>query len=200
MAGAGYKTFNYGDLLSASDVQTYLQDQTVMYFGSTATRNSAIGTPSTGMVSAIGTGGQLQYYGGTAWIDLIYATNVAWTPTYSTTVTQGTGAVSSATYTRVGNTVIAQMQFTFGTAGAVTGAIDFSLPVAYTSSTRFTGSVRMAVAGTTYTGSLIASGGSARVYALNAAGTYAAVALTAASVPATWALNSSFTAQMIYEV
>jgi hypothetical protein len=195
-----YKTFVTGDILGADDVNTYLMNQAVTYFATTAARTAAIGTPTTGMVSAIGTGGQLTYYNGTSWIDLAWASNVAWTPTYSTTVTQGTGAVSAATYTRIGNTVIAQLQFTFGTAGAVTGAIDFSLPVAYTSSSRFTGSVRMAIGASTYTGSVIASGGSARVYATNVAGTYATVALTAAAVPGTWALNSSFIAQMIYEV
>ena len=35
MAGAGKKTFTAGEVLTASDVNTYLMEQSVMYFGGT---------------------------------------------------------------------------------------------------------------------------------------------------------------------
>jgi hypothetical protein len=72
MAGAGKKTFTAGEVLTASDVNTYLMEQSVMYFAGTAARSSAIPTPSTGMTSYIGVTGtasipQLETYTGSAW-------------------------------------------------------------------------------------------------------------------------------------
>jgi hypothetical protein len=72
MAGAGKKTFTAGEVLTASDVNTYLMEQSVMYFGGTAARASAIPTPSTGMTTYIGVTGtasipQIETYTGSAW-------------------------------------------------------------------------------------------------------------------------------------
>jgi hypothetical protein len=72
MAGAGKKTFTAGEVLTASDVNTYLMEQSVMYFAGTAARASAIPTPSTGMTSYIGVTGtasipQIETYTGSAW-------------------------------------------------------------------------------------------------------------------------------------
>jgi hypothetical protein len=71
MAGLGRKVFTAGDVLTASDVQNYLMDQSVMYFATTAARSSAIATPTTGMATYIGTTGtatipQLEVYTGSA--------------------------------------------------------------------------------------------------------------------------------------
>jgi hypothetical protein len=71
MAGLGRKVFTAGDVLTASDVQNYLMDQTVMNFAGTAARSSAIATPTTGMTTYIGTTGtatipQLEVYTGLA--------------------------------------------------------------------------------------------------------------------------------------
>ena len=41
MAGAGYKLYLTGDVLSATDVNNYLQEQTVMSFATSAARTSA---------------------------------------------------------------------------------------------------------------------------------------------------------------
>jgi hypothetical protein len=68
MAGLGRKTFSPGDVLTSSDVQGYLMDQSVMVFSGTATRDSAIPSPSAGMV-AYSTATQLQVYNGSAWVD-----------------------------------------------------------------------------------------------------------------------------------
>jgi hypothetical protein len=72
MAGAGKKTFTAGEVLTASDVNTYLMEQSVMYFAGTAARSSAIPTPSTGMTSYIGVTGtatipQIETYTGSTW-------------------------------------------------------------------------------------------------------------------------------------
>jgi hypothetical protein len=72
MAGLGRKVFTAGDVLTASDVQNYLMDQTIMNFAGTAARSSAIATPTTGMTTYIGTTGtasipQIETYTGSAW-------------------------------------------------------------------------------------------------------------------------------------
>jgi len=69
MAGLGYKLFVNGNTLSASDLNTYVQQQTVMVFASTGARTTALsGVVAEGMISYV-TGTGLQYYTGTAWVN-----------------------------------------------------------------------------------------------------------------------------------
>ena len=70
MAGAGKKTFTAGEVLTASDVNTYLMEQSVMVFGGTAARSSAIPTPSEGMVSYRTDIDIVETYNGSSWIGL----------------------------------------------------------------------------------------------------------------------------------
>jgi hypothetical protein len=70
MAGLGRKVFTAGDVLTASDVQNYLMDQTVMNFAGTAARSSAIATPTTGMTTYNQTTQQLETYNGSAYIGM----------------------------------------------------------------------------------------------------------------------------------
>jgi hypothetical protein len=51
MAGAGFKTFTAGDVLGASDVNTYLMQQAVTVFADSTARDSSIGSPTEGMVA-----------------------------------------------------------------------------------------------------------------------------------------------------
>ena len=68
MAGAGYRTFQSGEVLTSTNVQTYLMDQAVQVYSGTAARASAIPSPSTGMV-AYSTATGLQVFNGSAWVD-----------------------------------------------------------------------------------------------------------------------------------
>jgi len=71
MAGAGYKLFNTGDVLSASDVNTYLQQQTVMVFASAAARTTALSSVlAEGMVSYLKDTDVVEIYTGAAWVSL----------------------------------------------------------------------------------------------------------------------------------
>ena len=69
MAGLGRKVFNSGDILLASEVQGYLQDQAVMVFDDSATRATAIGTAnfSEGMASYLKDTDQVEVYDGSVW-------------------------------------------------------------------------------------------------------------------------------------
>jgi hypothetical protein len=69
MAGAGYKLFATGDVLTAAQVNTYLMQQTVMVFASSAARTSALsGVLAEGMVSYLQDTNSLEVYDGAAWV------------------------------------------------------------------------------------------------------------------------------------
>ena len=72
MAGSGRRTFAPGEVLTASNVMNYLQDQAVMNFAGTAARGSAIGTAvAEGMVSYLQDTNDVQVYDGSAWSSII---------------------------------------------------------------------------------------------------------------------------------
>ena len=64
---SGYKDFTTGEVLTADDVQDYLMDQSVMVFGGTAARGSAIASPTEGMVTYLSDSDSLEVYDGSAW-------------------------------------------------------------------------------------------------------------------------------------
>jgi hypothetical protein len=68
MPGLGRKTFTAGDILTAAQVQGYLQDQTIMVFASSAARGSAIASPSQGMFAYLTSDSTLYTYDGSAWV------------------------------------------------------------------------------------------------------------------------------------
>ena len=69
MAGAGYKLFNTGDVLTAAQVNTYLQEQTVMVFANAAARTTALASVlAEGMVSYLKDTDALEIYSGSAWV------------------------------------------------------------------------------------------------------------------------------------
>jgi hypothetical protein len=71
MAGAGYKLFNTGDVLTAAQVNTYLQEQTVMVFASSAARTSALsGVLAEGMVSYLQDTNAVEVYDGSNWVSI----------------------------------------------------------------------------------------------------------------------------------
>ena len=82
MAG-GYKLWSTGEVVTATNLQNYIQNQTVMVFASTTARDTALsGVLAEGMYCYItGTGGF--YYNGSAWIAQV-------TPSSTTTFTNKT--------------------------------------------------------------------------------------------------------------
>ena len=69
MAGAGYKLFNTGDVLTAAQVNTYLMEQTVMVFDDAASRTTALtGVVSEGMISYLKDTNAVEVYNGSAWV------------------------------------------------------------------------------------------------------------------------------------
>jgi hypothetical protein len=125
MAGAGWRQFTVGQLLTSAQVQTFLQDQAVQVFASAAARSSALGTAvSAGMVSYRADDRALELYAGSAWQPVLQGRNAIinggmdiWQ--------RGTSFTNATTYTadrwscsRDGSTTInvTQQTFTPGTA------------------------------------------------------------------------------------
>lgn len=71
MAGAGYKLFNTGDVLTAAQVNTYLMQQTVMVFADASARTTALsGVLAEGMLSYLKSDDKLYKYDGTSWSEV----------------------------------------------------------------------------------------------------------------------------------
>jgi hypothetical protein len=68
---SGFRTWTPNEIITASNVQNYLQDQTVMVFSSSAVRATAIPVATEGMLSWLEDADKYQYYSGSAWVDLI---------------------------------------------------------------------------------------------------------------------------------
>jgi hypothetical protein len=69
MAGAGYKLFATGDVLTAAQVNTFLMEQAVMRFADSAARNTALsGVLAEGMVSYLQDTNSLEVYDGSDWV------------------------------------------------------------------------------------------------------------------------------------
>lgn len=96
MAGAGYKLFNTGDVLTAAQVNTYLQEQAVMVFNDASARTTALsGVLAEGMMSYLKSTDAVEVYNGTAWVGVANSGDI-------TGVTTGTdsgltGGVTSGT-------------------------------------------------------------------------------------------------------
>ena len=108
-ANAGYHLFNTGDVLTASQVQFNLQNQTIMYFASSAARTSALnGVLVEGMFSYLADTDSTEYYSGSAWTSIS-------SPGDITAVTTAAGSGLSG--------------------GASSGAVALSLASSYTAKT-----------------------------------------------------------------
>lgn len=88
---SGWKSWAVGEVVEATDLQNYLQDQVVQVYAGTAARGSALGTAVTaGMVSYLTDSSVLQYYNGTAWANVSSVGDI-------TAVTAGTGLAGGGT-------------------------------------------------------------------------------------------------------
>lgn len=71
MAGQGIRTWTPGEVITANNIQQYLQDQTVQVYANSAARSSAVtGLVAEGMVSVLTGTDVIEYYNGSAWVSL----------------------------------------------------------------------------------------------------------------------------------
>ena len=198
------KTFTAGTLATASDVNTYLMNQSVMTFASATARNAAIPSPTEGMLTYQESNDHLTVYNGTDWVPFDTTWNT-YTPTLSN-VTLGSGSTLSAAYAVIGKTVIVQFYFALGSTTTINGDVSFSLPINHASSNRSgqagTCVIVDASPATRYPGTVLLSGtpGYAFFRVGNAAGTYLTQVALSSSIPiTTWAVNDSISATIVYQ-
>jgi hypothetical protein len=102
--GSGYRTFTAGEVLTASNVQDYLMDQSVMVFADSTARATNIGTANfeEGMVSYLEDSDTVEVYDGSAWASIAPTTNQGLTlintTSFSAVASQSVNDVFSATY------------------------------------------------------------------------------------------------------
>ena len=122
MAGAGYKDFVNGDVLTATQVDTYLMEQSVMVFASASARDTALSAvKAEGMLTMLKDTNEIQMYDGTSW----YSINLA-NASYPNQV-----AVKSAV-----DSIVRPLPFAVH--AGVTASITGSATVSFPTSTRFT--------------------------------------------------------------
>jgi hypothetical protein len=103
--GSGYRTFTAGEVLTASNVQDYLMDQSVMVFADSTARATNIGTANfeEGMVSYLEDSDTVEVYDGSAWASIAPASTSGLTlintTSFSGVSSQSVNDVFSATYT-----------------------------------------------------------------------------------------------------
>jgi hypothetical protein len=111
MAGAGYKLFNTGDVLTAAQVNTYLQEQVVMVFADATARTTALsGVLAEGMVSYLKDTNATEVYDGSSWVGIGNSGDI-------TGVTAGTGISGGGTSGTV--TITNDMATTITAAGDI---------------------------------------------------------------------------------
>jgi len=67
---SGYKTWTPGAVITASDVQNFLQDQSVLVFANSAARSSAIPAPTQGMFAYLEDANTLSVNDGSSWLQV----------------------------------------------------------------------------------------------------------------------------------
>jgi hypothetical protein len=195
-----FKTFAAGEKLTSSDVNSYLMQQTVMYFASSTARGSAITSPVEGMVAYLEDSNTYTFWNGSAWNDLLWGDAwVAYTPTLSN-ITLGSGGTSSFFYQRVGKMVNVRGRVTLGTSGALSGVATFTLPVnAITADQFWQSGTILNDSGTFYAGVVRVGTSTATVLAMNASATYTTAVNTALNIPFTWAVGDILNVGFSYE-
>lgn len=89
MAGAGFKTFSAGAVLTATEVNTYLMQQSTQYFASASARSSANPVPTEGQISYLADINIVESYDGANWNPIDSAINVRTASTASFTLGAG---------------------------------------------------------------------------------------------------------------
>lgn len=198
MANISPTNINDGDAVTAASVNNQINTIVNDYNGNVDNTNIKSGANISGAKLADGTvtNAKLDSTAGAAggaWL--------AWTPTF-TNLTVGNG-VHASSYTQIGKTIIARLQFTLGTTSSMaTGTTTFTLPV--TSVSAYIAGCHMGTArANTNTASMLivrwASTTTGDLKSELASGTYLAEDQQSATVPGTWGTGSTIVGTFTYQ-
>lgn len=213
MSGSGFRTWQTGEVVTATNMQNYLQKQVVMYFATVSARDAAITSPEKGMIAYTDDVGVYWWYdaGITQWVPLAYGWQwTTYTPTWTSTGTApaiGNGTLSGR-YAQQGKTVHLVVEISWGTTtSAGTGGYRLSLPSGLTARTTleqcltgrfFDSSANVAVAG-----SCTLSGGTfvaLQYMRPSLAGDTVEITSVTGTAPATWANGDKLRAWGTFEL
>ena len=93
---AGFKVWTTGDLVNASDFNSYLQEQVIMRFADSSARDSAVSSPEESMFCMLADSNTLQFYDGSSWVNFIGEGDITGV-TITTSATSGLSGGASAT-------------------------------------------------------------------------------------------------------
>jgi hypothetical protein len=135
-----YKTFANGYTLNASELNTYLMNQSVMVFANAAARTSALAAPSEGMVTYLEDTNALTVYDGSAWVAVgqdTTLTNVLITAPRETTniqadATSGTENINLLSGSHMYHTSNAAGNFTLNVRSSATVALNTTMSIGET--------------------------------------------------------------------
>ena len=97
MAGAGWKSYSTGDLISATEFQTFVQDQVIQVYADSSARDTALGTSDAeGMFCFLKDSDTLQFYDGSSWVSFIGDGDITGV-TITTSATSGLSGGATAT-------------------------------------------------------------------------------------------------------
>lgn len=138
--GSGFRTFQSGEVLTSSNVQNYLMDQSVMVFAGTAARSSAITSPEEGMITYDTVTDLLEVYNGSKYKafagmgtattsgSILQAVSTTKTDTFSTTstaYTDITGLSVSITPTSTSSRILVFTNFQASVSGDIAVMFQF---------------------------------------------------------------------------
>ncbi len=106
MAGAGWKSYSTGDLISATEFQTFVQDQVIQVYANATARDTALGTSDAeGMFCFLKDSDELQFYDGSSWVAFIGAGDITGV-TITTNATDGLSGGATATSGAFSSTLV----------------------------------------------------------------------------------------------
>ena len=122
---AGYKTFNTGDVLTAAQVQYYLQNQSIMYFADDVARDAALtaGIRQEGMFAYLADTNTTMYFDGTTWQSFGTGDVTGLTAGAGITITNPSGPVPTIALS-TGATLTSPKEVNTTTAGPATGTVN----------------------------------------------------------------------------
>jgi hypothetical protein len=204
MAGAGYNTFTAGNILRATEVNTYLMQQSVMVFATAAARLAAIPAPTDGMVSYLKDTKFYYTYNGTAWLQLPnMIVPTTYTPTHN--ITLGSGGTLTASYQVIGKQMRVRIKVVLGASPTMPTNPSFTIPTGYTM-VRTTGwldgivDMQQSAAGAYLGAAQIQNSTTFFARCLSASGAYVQLAAITATVPFTWAISNTIEIDVMFEV
>jgi len=106
---AGFKVWTTGDLVNASDFNSYLQEQVIGRFANASARDSAISSPEEGMFAFLLDTNVLTFYDSSSWQSFIGEGDI------TSIVTASTSGLSGGTTSGVATLSITHEQATSGT-------------------------------------------------------------------------------------